>query len=152
MPDRTDTPRAHHVGLTRRHPITGGLLLCTLLTPLLALAADVPPPPPLNGGTQPAAAPSKHAPLPGAAPRLPPPPLPDVNKGKHSLEPEVTIIKRKHAVIEEYRVHGILRYVKITPDKGPPYYLIDTTGNGQLDTRSDNLDNPPINQWILFRW
>lgn len=121
--------------------------LCSLITPVLAAAEEIPPPPDLHGGS------TSQAPTtpPGAAP-APPPPIPDVNAGKHSLEPEVTIIQRKHAVIEEYRVNGRLRYVKITPDKGPPYYLIDTNGDGMLDTRSDNLDNPPVNQWILFRW
>jgi hypothetical protein len=28
----------------------------------------------------------------------------------------------------------------------------DTDGDGILDKRDDNLDNPPINQWILLRW
>ena len=45
-----------------------------------------------------------------------------------------------------------MRYVKITPKKGKPYYFVDTNGDGILDERFDNLDNPPINQWILLRW
>ncbi len=68
------------------------------------------------------------------------------------LQPQVTIIKRKRATIEEYRVAGKLRYVKITPAKGAPYYLFDTDGDGILETRSNSLDNPSVNQWILFRW
>ncbi|MGD8483784.1 MAG: DUF2782 domain-containing protein [Thioalkalispiraceae bacterium] len=82
----------------------------------------------------------------------PPPPLPDEMVDDELPEPEVTIIHRKEAVIEEYRVNGQLRYAKITPTKGPAYYMIDTDGDGQLDKRKDNLDNPPINQWILKRW
>jgi len=100
--------------------------------------SDAPPPPP------PASAPGTKA------PNLPAPSV--GNDGKQSLEPQVTIIQRAHTKIEEYRIHGQLKYVKITPDKGAPYYLIDTNGDGMLDTRSDNLKNPPINQWILFQW
>jgi len=101
---------------------------------------DAPPPPP----PPPASAPGTKA------PNLP---APSVGNGdQRSLQPQVTIIQRKHTKIEEYRIHGRLKYVKITPDKGAPYYLIDTNGDGMLDTRSDNLKNPPINQWILFQW
>lgn len=78
--------------------------------------------------------------------------MPGVHNDQQSLEPQVTIIQREHTRIEEYRVHGRLTYVKIIPDKGYPYYLIDTNGDGILDTRSDSLANPPVNQWILFEW
>ncbi len=145
---RTTNKSPHRTDISARRLATHGLLLCSLLAPVLILAdTTAPPPPPLQGTSAP-----RNQPAPGAAPTLPPPPIPEVNSAKRSLTPQVTIIHRKHAVIEEYRVNGQLRYVKITPDKGPPYYLIDTTGNGLLDTRSDSLDNPPINQWILFRW
>lgn len=80
----------------------------------------------------------------------PPPPLPE--DSTNLPEPEVTIVHKKDAVIEEYRINGQLRFAKITPTKGPAYYMIDTDGDGQLDKRDDNLDNPPINQWILLRW
>lgn len=36
-------------------------------------------------------------------------------------------------VIEEYRVAGQLRIVKVTPPRGPAYYLIDDNGDGRLD-------------------
>lgn len=81
------------------------------------------------------------------------PPLPDeADDSRNIPQPEVRIIRRKDAVIEEYRVNGRLRYVKITPSVGNPYYMIDTNGDGQLDTRENDLDNPPINQWILLQW
>jgi len=81
----------------------------------------------------------------------PPPPLPEETSNQLP-EPEVTIVHSKEATIEEYRVNGQLRYAKITPSKGPAYYMIDTDGDGLLDKRDNNLDNPPINQWILMRW
>lgn len=67
-------------------------------------------------------------------------------------EPEVTIIKRKEEIIEEYRVNGQLYMVKITPNKGYPYYLIDTDGDGSFETRRNELDNPPVTQWKILRW
>lgn len=35
--------------------------------------------------------------------------------------------------IEEYRVAGQLRMVKVTPARGPVYYLYDQNGDGQVD-------------------
>jgi hypothetical protein len=35
--------------------------------------------------------------------------------------------------VEEYRMNGVLYMVKVTPTVGPPYYLIDTTGDGNLN-------------------
>lgn len=67
-------------------------------------------------------------------------------------EPEVTIIKRKEEIIEEYRLNGQLYMVKITPNKGYPYYLIDTDGDGSFETRRNELDNPPVTQWKILRW
>ena len=90
-----------------------------------------------------------------AANEVPPPPVPDeLERGSSESmpEPEVTIVHRKDAVIEEVRIGGQLRYAKITPSSGPAYYMVDTDGDGLLDTRNDNLDNPPINRWILLRW
>ncbi len=84
----------------------------------------------------------------------PPPPEPSLspNDSRNQPEPEVTIIQREDAVVEEVRINGRLRYAKVTPTSGPAYYFIDTDGDGVLDTKEHNLDNPPINQWILFRW
>jgi len=83
-----------------------------------------------------------------------PPPPPELleEEGKHLPEPQVTIIKRKGMTIEEFRVNGRLRYAKITPKKGPAYYMVDTDGDGDLDTKHHDLSNPPIQQWILHQW
>lgn len=84
----------------------------------------------------------------------PPPPLPDsVPAGSdEELQPEVTIIRRGKDVIEEYRVGGQLYMVKITPSKGKPYYLMDSDGDGSLETRRNELDNPEVIQWRIFTW
>ena len=89
-----------------------------------------------------------------AADTIPPPPaIPSDDADSENIDqPKVTIIREEDKVIEEYRVRGQLRYVKIIPNKGPAYYMIDTDGDGELDTQHDDLVNPPINQWILWRW
>jgi len=81
----------------------------------------------------------------------PPPPLPE-DPAEELPEPEVKIIHREDRIVEEVSVNGRLRYVKITPKGGVPYYIVDTDGDGILDQQFNNLDNPPINQWILLRW
>lgn len=84
----------------------------------------------------------------GAIPTLPE----EESDSRNIPQPEVRIIRNKDAVIEEYRVNGQLRFIKITPSVGKPYYMIDTDGDGVLETRNDNFANPPINQWILLEW
>ena len=82
-----------------------------------------------------------------------PPTLPlSEDDSRNIPQPEVRIIRKKDTVIEEYRVNGQLRYIKITPTTGNPYYMVDTDGDGVLETREDNFANPPINQWILLEW
>ena len=68
-------------------------------------------------------------------------------------QPEVNIIHEKDKTIEEYRVGGKIRYVKITPKHGKPYYLVDRNGDGIPETYYDPLKGPPpINQWLLLKW
>ena len=52
--------------------------------------------------------------------------------------------------LEEYRVGGQLRMVKITPARGAPYYLYDRDGDGVLD--SGDRDRLPMVYWKLFQW
>ncbi len=67
--------------------------------------------------------------------------------------PEITIKRRGKKTIQEYRVNGELYMVKIVPDIGPPYYMIDSNGDGNMDVRRSNLErNLRIPQWVLFRW
>lgn len=79
------------------------------------------------------------------------PPLPQVEPGAIP-DAEVTIVPGDGATIEEYRVGGELRMLKIVPRNGPPYYLVDTNGDGELNSRRNELDAFSVNQWILFRW
>ncbi|MFN2123505.1 MAG: DUF2782 domain-containing protein [Candidatus Promineifilaceae bacterium] len=81
----------------------------------------------------------------------PPPPRPGTDSDKLP-EPPGRVIKNQNRPNEENRVKGALRYIKVIPNQGPPYYFVDTNGDGVLDQQFSSLDNPPLNQWILFRW
>lgn len=54
-------------------------------------------------------------------------------------------------VIEEYRVAGQLRVVKVTPVRGPTYYLIDSNGDGRLDSSKGEGPVSPV-YYKLFEW
>lgn len=87
------------------------------------------------------------------APVPEPPELPDPLKSGQAIEPQVTIIRRDDALIEEYRLDGRLYMTKITPAAGPAYYLVDRDGDGQMETRmSEIYDDFIVPQWVLFRW
>ncbi|AFJ03371.1 Protein of unknown function (DUF2782) [Methylophaga frappieri] len=82
-----------------------------------------------------------------------PPQLPERMESGDSIEPDINIIQEDDRTIEEYRVNGQLYMVKVTPLLGPPYYLIDTDGDGTLESRSqDQLDAPAVPNWILLEW
>ncbi|OHE83888.1 MAG: hypothetical protein A2579_11525 [Lysobacterales bacterium RIFOXYD1_FULL_69_11] len=54
-------------------------------------------------------------------------------------------------VVEEYRIAGQLRVVKITPVRGPTYYLVDSNGDGTLDSSRGEGPISPV-QYKLFEW
>ena len=84
---------------------------------------------------------------------IPPPPPPAAVQSGETLEPEVSIIDRDGKRIEEYSVNGRVYAAKITPKSGPPYYLIDSDGDGLLDTRHSDIERTPeIPRWVLFSW
>lgn len=85
----------------------------------------------------------------------PPPPMPQGAidaQANEDLQPEVTITKRGGDTIQEYSINGQVYMVKITPSKGLPYYLIDSDGDGSLETRRNELDDPEVVQWRIFSW
>lgn len=111
---------------------------------LLATAAlaqtDAPPPPPMLGE-------EPRGDIP------PPPPYLEGRDDDEVTEPEVEIIRRGQTTIEEYRVNGELYMVRVVPENAPPYYLVDADGDGQLETRRDELaPDFAIPAWVLFRW
>jgi Protein of unknown function (DUF2782) len=86
--------------------------------------------------------------IPEASPPLPPP----IEDGQE-MEPDVTIVQRKDATVEEYRLNGRLYMVKVVPFVGKPYYLIDNNGDGLMESKISDLQNDPIvPQWVIFSW
>jgi hypothetical protein len=78
-----------------------------------------------------------------------PPPPPEIS-GDADLEPQVTIIRRDNDVVEEVRVKGELRYIRVTPRAGRPYFLIPD-GNGNTYIRRDSVDPTlKVPMWVLF--
>ena len=68
-------------------------------------------------------------------------------------QPQIIVRPSSSGHVEEFRRGGQLYMVKITPEKGLSYYLVDTDGDGRLETRRTELDSDfVIPQWILKRW
>ena len=70
-----------------------------------------------------------------------------------SIEPDINIIQEQDRTIREYRMNGKLYMVKITPSIGRPYFLMDSDGNGSLETTQHELGSGlRIPNWILLEW
>lgn len=110
------------------------LLLSILALPVFAAEDEVPPPPQVE--------------------TLPEQPdIPASAKSGQTLEPDITIIRKGKKTIQEYRRSGQLYMVKVIPDIGPPYYFIDTNGDGTLDARrDDNGIDSNVNMWKIVEW
>lgn len=112
------------------------LLIALLLMMRPALAQDDPPP--------------SDAP--------PPPPIreplpPKVQEPDEQLEPQVTIRREEDRIVEEYSSGGQVYMRKITPlDGGPSYYMLDTDGDGMVDTREDELSPVQPVYWKIAEW
>ena len=72
---------------------------------------------------------------------------------EEQVEPTVTIREEEDRTVEEYRYNGVIYMVKITPQYGPPYYFIDTDGDGSLETAPNKGLEPvqPVN-WKIKTW
>jgi hypothetical protein len=81
-----------------------------------------------------------------------PPEIPPALIDGEAIEPEVTIIKKEEGTIYEYRVNGMLYMIKVEPQVGPPYYLVDRDGDGEFDSRTTDPTKIAVPQWILLRW
>ena len=85
--------------------------------------------------------PPKLEPLPEA----PPPPL--VRDGAD--EPRIQIRPQDGDRVEEVREGGRVTMIKVTPPHGVPYYLIDTTGNGNWMRRDSLDDGVRVPMWTI---
>lgn len=86
----------------------------------------------------------------------PPPPPRGVQSGEAIPlgEPQITIIRRGRNLIKEYRLNGHLYAVKITPDHGKSYFLIDTDGDGYMEGQFFDNNNAKVMvpMWVIHRW
>jgi hypothetical protein len=102
------------------------LLALTLVLPLALNAADKIAPPP------------DAQPVPDGAPTA-----------RDIDEPTITIRNKGPQRQEEYRLHGKLYMVKVTPAKGKPYYLVDNIGNGKFVRHEGPAVPLVVPQWVI---
>ena len=81
-----------------------------------------------------------------------PPVIPEPLESGDSIEPDITIIQGDDRTVEEYRVNGQLYMIKVIPDIGKPYYLMDADGDGNLETKRWELGDGAVPNWILLEW
>jgi hypothetical protein len=78
-----------------------------------------------------------------------PPPLP---AGAAADEPRVRIPVQEGDTIEPVRRGGVVVAVKVTPPGGRPYFLIDTSGNGNWMRRDSLDDGVRVPMWPIQTW
>jgi len=54
-------------------------------------------------------------------------------------------------VVSEYRVQGQLTMVRVAPKRGPVYYLVDSNGDGRLDSSKGEGPVSPV-YFKLYGW
>jgi hypothetical protein len=70
------------------------------------------------------------------------------------LEPTVTIRTGDNGdVIEEYRQAGEVYMIRVKPERGPEYTIVDTNGDGKLDKRDveESGGAVPVT-WVIAEW
>lgn len=80
------------------------------------------------------------------------PSIPGPYAGDSASAPEVTITETEEGTVYEYRVKGQVYMVKVQPSAGPPYFLLDTNGDGILDVEERREPDLAVPQWLLFSW
>ena len=81
---------------------------------------------------------------------LPEPPPPPAMSGAD--EPRVRIPVQEGDKVEEIRQGGRIVMLKVTPPNGKPYYLVDTTGNGNWMRRDSLDDGVRVPMWPIHTW
>lgn len=98
------------------------------------------------------AAAQSAAPLPPKLEPLPEIPPPPELTGDSELEPQITIRRNDRETVEEARVNGQLKWIKVTPRHGRPYFLIPDAG-GAMFVRRDSIDGGlKVPMWLLFEF
>src|SRR5262245_11515472 len=79
---------------------------------------------------------------------LPEPPPPPAMPGPE--EERVVIPVPKDHQVEEMRQGGRVMALKVTPPGGKPYFLVDTTGNGNWMRRDSLDDGNRVPMWPIY--
>jgi hypothetical protein len=80
---------------------------------------------------------------------LPEPPPPPALPGGPD-EPAVVIPVPQGQLVEEWREGGRVVALRVTPPGGKPYYLVDTTGNGNWIRRDSLDDGVRVPMWQIY--
>ncbi|HAQ50961.1 MAG TPA: DUF2782 domain-containing protein [Gammaproteobacteria bacterium] len=84
---------------------------------------------------------------------VPPPVIPEQLQDGMSIEPDIRIISQADRTVKEYRINGQLYMIKVIPEIGYPYLLIDTDGDGAFETtRSGIGEDLLVPNWVLLEW
>jgi hypothetical protein len=91
------------------------------------------------------------------APAPPPPPIPEplppkIQDQDDQIQPQVVIRQEEGRTVEEYSVGGVVYMLRIIPTAGPAYYLIDTTGDGNFDSRHEHMEPVRPAHWKIMEW
>lgn len=69
------------------------------------------------------------------------------------IQPSVTLREYDNRTVEEYSVNSNVYMIKITPNVGAPYYLLDEDGSGDMAwNRGQPERSLQVPQWTLIRW
>ena len=71
--------------------------------------------------------------------------------------PAITIRQEGSNRIEEFRVHGHLYAIRVTPKVGVPYTMVDPDGSGKMILAASGADDPAGRsvkppRWVLFKF
>jgi hemin uptake protein HemP len=90
---------------------------------------------------------------PGTVPLEEVPPPPPMITSQPEFEPEVTVRTQGEEKIQEYRHHGKLYMMRVTPKGGHPYILMDLKGDGTFTRQENALDSGVrVPQWVLMEF
>ena len=90
---------------------------------------------------------------PGTVPLEEVPSPPPMITSEPGFEPEVTTRTQGEETIQEYRHHGKLYMMRVTPKGGHPYILMDLKGDGTFTRQANALDGGVrVPQWVLMEF
>lgn len=77
---------------------------------------------------------------------------PKVQDPDEQVQPQVVIRQEDDRVVHEYSADGQVYMIKVIPNVGPAYYLIDTTGQGNFESDQPHMEPVRPAYWRLFDW